>query len=241
MSAPATVEKAVDTSRLKFGYFSQEHRQLLTMAGPVSGRVLDVGCGTGANLAQFRRAGAAECYGVEISEDAGRAASENPSVTQVTIGNIEDLSPTALPAECEIVIVSHVLEHLRDPWAMLVRLVERLRPGGRLLGGVPNAQWLGLSGRLLLGRWEYKPQGVMDWTHLRWFTRRSLTAALRAAGLSDLQVSLSIFPRRQRWANKLTLGLCRAWLADTLWFKGVKPPGWHPPQGPAVYPFPTQL
>jgi hypothetical protein len=174
-------------------------------------------------------------------EEAAQAARLNPSLQEVVTGDIECLPSETLPTNCDVVIASHVLEHLRDPWLTVVRLVKCMRPAGRFVGAVPNAQWLGLSGRLLLGKWEYKPQGVMDWTHLRWFTRRSMIAALRAIGLIDIHTRFSIHSPKHSRLDYLSLGLFRSWLADTLWFKAVKPSGWQPPQGSSVYPFPIHL
>jgi 2-polyprenyl-3-methyl-5-hydroxy-6-metoxy-1,4-benzoquinol methylase len=76
-----------------------------------------------------------------------------------------------------------VLEHLRDPWAVLARLGEMLRPGGRVHVALPNARhtavWLPL---VLRGRFQYAPAGLLDVTHLRFFARRDAEELVRGAG-----------------------------------------------------------
>jgi SAM-dependent methyltransferase len=82
-----------------------------------------------------------------------------------------------------VIILGDVLEHLRDPDATLADVLTLLAPGGRVIVSVPNVAHVDVRLMLLEGRWEYQGTGLLDATHLRWFTKTSLRAMLANAGL----------------------------------------------------------
>ena len=87
------------------------------------------------------------------------------------------------PAESfDALILSEVLEHLRDPWAVLERLRPLLRPGALVFASTPNVAHREIIVMLLRGRWELRSYGPLDATHLRWFTPSSLRRAFEEAG-----------------------------------------------------------
>ncbi len=95
-----------------------------------------------------------------------------------------------------MIVVADVLEHLVDPVAGAAKSCAAGRRRGALLAvSVPNLRFYRLVGNLVLrGEFEYEPWGVRDWTHLRWFTRRSLARSLAASGWEP-----------QRWVTSTTL------------------------------------
>jgi len=76
-----------------------------------------------------------------------------------------------------------VLEHLRDPWRVLSQIAQVLPPGGSVVASVPNVQHWSLQARLAVGEFRYESSGLMDRTHLRWFTRVTLFELFGSAGL----------------------------------------------------------
>ena len=158
---------------------------LAFLTGPL-GEVLDVGCAEGANAVALRARGATRIAGIEIDE--GFAAAARDRLDEVVVGSAEDDLPWA-PASFDTVLCYDVLEHLRDPWAVLARLRELLRPGGRVHIALPNARhtslWVPLVRR---GRFAYAPEGILDVTHLRFFTRRDAEDLVRGAGLELIAV-----------------------------------------------------
>jgi 2-polyprenyl-3-methyl-5-hydroxy-6-metoxy-1,4-benzoquinol methylase len=119
-------------------------------------------------------------------------------LTQVLTGNIDAIDLPFPPDTFDLLILGDVLEHLVDPGASLARLVPLLKPGGQVLASVPNiAHWQVVAG-LILGRFDYTDQGVMDRTHLRWFTPKSLRALLESAGLETDRVQALGWRRRSR-------------------------------------------
>ena len=158
------------------------HDQKITLLRAPLGRVLDVGCASGANADVLRRQGATRLAGIELDESF--AADARNRYDEVVCGSVpEDL---AWPDESfDTILAYDVLEHLQDPWSAAKRLAALLKPGGRLHVSLPNARskalWLPL---LLRGTFAYAPEGVMDVTHLRFFTRRDAVALVEAAGLA---------------------------------------------------------
>lgn len=140
--------------------------ELLTKCG----RVLDVGCGAGANaLLIKRRYPQASISGLTCSNAEAGLAKE--ILDECWVLDLEiDLPDNLKALTFDALIFSHVLEHLREPALVMEHFVTLLQPGGQVLIAVPNI--LGWRERLqfVLGRFEYKSSGVLDDTHLRFFT-----------------------------------------------------------------------
>ena len=154
----------------------------LLMLGEVAdgSRVLDIGCSTG-YLAE--RLAARGCSVVGFERDAASAAEAERWCEQVIVGDIEASADRAeLLAGFDFVLLGDVLEHLVDPWAALSFVRGLLAPGGVAVVSIPNvAAWPVRLG-LLAGRFDYTDFGLLDRTHLRFFTRRSAHDLARRAG-----------------------------------------------------------
>jgi SAM-dependent methyltransferase len=87
-----------------------------------------------------------------------------------------------------------VLEHLKDPQRALRDINQQLKPGGIVLVSVPNIAHLWVRLRLLRGKFDYMDRGILDRTHLRFFTRVSLEALLREAGLDLVKLTATPVP-----------------------------------------------
>jgi SAM-dependent methyltransferase len=144
-------------------------------------RILDVGCGAGALCAALRAAGASYLAGVELEPRAAAAARE--VVDALVEGSILDCPLPFAQGEFDCLVFADVLEHLPDPDKALERCLPYLAQGGRVVVSVPNMRFYLVLLRLIADRWAYADSGVRDRTHLRIFTRRSLTAMLARHGL----------------------------------------------------------
>jgi len=142
-------------------------------------KILDVGCATG-YLGAAAKMGKNYVCGIEISEKAAKEAKN--VLDDVIVGNIEELELPYPKEYFDIIICSDVIEHLFDPKRILVKLRDYLKSGGKLLMVVPNVAWYGVRLMLLRGRWEYKEYGIMDYGHIRWFTKESGCKLLKGCG-----------------------------------------------------------
>lgn len=143
--------------------------------------ILEIGCGTGATGAlALKRQRAARYVGVELFEGAASAARE--VLSEVVVGDVEALEFDWQPAAFDALILSEVLEHLREPWTLLDRLSRFVRPGGLVLASSPNISHWRVIRELAAGRFPLADQGVFDRTHMRWFTPESFVSMFEAAG-----------------------------------------------------------
>jgi SAM-dependent methyltransferase len=133
-------------------------------------RILDVGCGAGDNARLIKhRNSQVVIHGITRSaEEAERAAQV---LSTCHCADIEEGIPAALLDEkFDAMIFSHVLEHLVEPWSVLADYSGLLRPGGEMLVAVPNVAHWRIRSQLMRGMFEYQSTGVLDITHLRFFT-----------------------------------------------------------------------
>jgi O-antigen biosynthesis protein len=152
--------------------------KLIELVDP-PGRVLDVGCSTGYLAERLQQRGST-VIGIEMDERAAEVARR--FCEAVYVGNIETME---LPFDAEsfdYVMCGDLIEHLRDPQAVLARLRPLLRPTGRLVLSTPNIANWAMRLSLLFGRFRYTEWGILDRTHTHFFTRKTLRECLEAAG-----------------------------------------------------------
>ena len=171
--------------------------------------VLDIGCGTGALGAAYRRLNPrAVLLGIEHDEAAARLAASR--LDQVILDDIETAPlPAAWQGRVDCLIYGDVLEHLRQPEAVLRRHLGALAPDGVVLACIPNVEHWSFLDRLLRGGWRYETQGLFDRTHLRWFTRQGMADFLDGVGLAPLDAAPRVFEpeRAERFVADLTPAL----------------------------------
>ncbi len=146
--------------------------------------IYDIGCADGF-LGQLLKEADFKLYGVDYEPTAVAAARPYYAMTQTA--DIEGALTFAFPEPPEVLVLADVLEHTRAPVDCLTRLCERYLPAGaRVIISLPNIAHLYVRLSLLLGRFEYTERGLLDRTHLQFFTRAS---ALRLARQCHIQVT----------------------------------------------------
>lgn len=167
----------------------REPTGLLNAMMPSRVRVLDVGCGTGTITALVNRDRGNEVVAVEPDSDRAALARERG----LTVHNamLDDELQQSLGL-FDVVTAVDVLEHTVSPAEFLRTLGRSLKPGGLLLLSVPNVAHWSVRWMLLRGRFDYEPTGIMDATHLRWFTDATLRKLLEAEGYEVLETRHTI-------------------------------------------------
>ena len=184
--------------------------------------ILEVGCGSGGTARAVRAANKVGRYvGIELFEDAAAAA--KAVIDEVLIGDVESLDLAPFAGQFDALIASEVLEHLVNPWDTVSRLVNCLKPGGAVYASSPNvAHWHVLKG-LLMGRFDYREAGVMDRTHLRWFTPETYRAMFEAAGTQVTSVGpVRPLGGKARLVNAISGGRLSHLLMTQIMIVGVK-------------------
>ena len=178
------------------------NNDLLALIPSECRRIVEIGCMQGA-LAKHYRADhpKAEYIGVDIDPDYAKIAEQY--CTRAFGGDVEQLPPdvfaSLFPSDCWI--FGDCLEHLRDPWTLLRRIRNGIDSDGCLLACIPNAQHWSVQLRLATGRFLYEDSGLLDRTHIRWFTRITMINMFQTSGWSiERAISRNISAPQQEQA-----------------------------------------
>lgn len=159
--------------------------------------VLDVGCWNGTLGSVLKEDLDVIVDGIE-KDPAQADLARRGGYRQVEVVDLDHDFPASLGFSYDFLLFGDVLEHLLFPDKVLGALLPRLKPSGRVICSLPNIAFLLNRITHLLGRWDYKDYGILDRTHLRFFTRRTMIELLENAGLRvvrvDGYVGLGVYP-----------------------------------------------
>jgi GT2 family glycosyltransferase/2-polyprenyl-3-methyl-5-hydroxy-6-metoxy-1,4-benzoquinol methylase len=144
--------------------------------------VLDLGMGTGGLGRYLAARQALTIDGVTLSADEAQRAGSTYRHVVVADLDSADLCQLFAGQRYDRIVCADVLEHLKNPERILQQCRQLLQPGGQLLTSVPNVAYCGLLAELIQGDFRYRPEGLLDNTHLRFFTRQSLQRFFAAYG-----------------------------------------------------------
>lgn len=154
-------------------YYTNTRKDLIPFLPDGRGfKVLELGCGEGHTGRYLKDLGIASfVLGVEISPEAAANARELLDV--VVEGNLDKLAP--VDDTFDVILAADVIEHLKDPWSTMQQWLRCLKPGGYLVTSTPNVRnWKLLYDLTFHGDWTYQDSGLLDRTHLRFFTRKTI-------------------------------------------------------------------
>lgn len=167
----------------KAGYFGAERKEMLSFVDQGARLILDIGCADGSFGAQLKDRQDCHITGVELTDEAARLASSR--LDKVLVGDFLSEQVFAhLGGGYDCVVLNDVLEHLVDPWTALARIRSLLKPGGTVVASVPNLRYFRVLKSLVQdGDFTYVDKGILDKTHLRFFTKKTIPALFQPSGL----------------------------------------------------------
>lgn len=204
------------------GYYRHVRREIEPLLPPKAHRIVDIGCGAGSTLGWLgRRFPGARTVGVE-REPSSLAQLRQTADEIFAVDLTEELPDLGGP---DLVLLLDVLEHLPDPLKVLRGVAEQLAPQGAIIVSLPNVAHLSVALPLLIrGEFRYRPAGILDKTHLRFFVRSSALELVADAGLvADRGLLTGFKGPRTRLLDILTFGLARDRLAKQFIFRARKP------------------
>jgi SAM-dependent methyltransferase len=207
-------------------YFGNARMDLIGLLPKGDNKVLEIGCGTGSTGQKLKSEGkASEVIGVEIMAWAAKEA--EGKFDKVICGDIEIID---LPFEkdyFDYVIAGDVFEHLGDPWAVLRKISFFIKKDGYVVASIPNIRhWHIIRDIVLKGEWSYEKQGILDETHLRFFTKKSIIKLFENNGFETIEI-LPIFKlvsqKSKSWFfDKLTFGIFEEFIVRQYMIKAKK-------------------
>jgi GT2 family glycosyltransferase/2-polyprenyl-3-methyl-5-hydroxy-6-metoxy-1,4-benzoquinol methylase/glycosyltransferase involved in cell wall biosynthesis/cell division protein FtsB len=153
--------------------------------------LLDLGMGTGALGKYLFAKDGIVADGVTYNPDEEAIANQWYRRTYVLDLDQVDLGSVFQPQTYNCIVCADVIEHLKSPQRLLAACKQLLKPNGRILVSVPNAGYCGLVAELIQGEFRYRPEGLLDATHLRFFTRKSLTRFFKELGFDVVSMAVT--------------------------------------------------
>lgn len=189
-------------------YFETERPEMLDFVPRNAARIVEFGCGAGVFAQRIKERQGAYVVGVELMEEPARLAGER--LDKVFRRDVEQGLQFLAGETFDCAVFLDVLEHLRAPWDVLEELKAYLAPGAVVVASIPNLRHYEVMKSLLLRRrFEYQDEGVMDRTHLRFFTRDDIVRLFETNGFAVQRIDglKGHFPWKFALLNKLLGGV----------------------------------
>ena len=193
-------------------YYGHPRWEMGTFVPSTARRLLDIGCGAGAFAAGLKEKSdqsghELEIWGVEMSPEAAKLAAE--VMDTILTGDFSSVRSELPEGHFDCIILNDVLEHMTHPDEILRRIKPLMAPGAVVVASIPNVRYFfNVLDLVVFGRWDYIDEGILDRTHLRFFTASSIKQMFEDAGyrvdtLSGINATGSL---KFKLMNLLTLG-----------------------------------
>lgn len=203
-------------------YYQQKRPEMLAFIPNNIKTAIDFGCGEGCFSAELKKIHP-DCkfWGVEINERAGKLASQK--LDKVLIGSAVNLITDLPDNYFDCVIVNDFLEHIINPFDFLLKLKKKLSSNGVIVASIPNVRYIRNLKNLLINKtWQYENEGILDKTHLYFFTKKSIIEMATKLGFTLITIKGINHNRIKTWKflllNLLNI-LSFGFLSDTRWFQ----------------------
>lgn len=168
------------------GYFNDHRWDLFSLVPQNANSILDIGCGDGWLARQLKLTRTCSVTGIEMNTSSGEKASK--ILNKVFIQDIEQFSFPFTKKSFDCIILGDILEHLKNPWGILQKLVWFLKDDGFIIISIPNIGHYTTLLSLFKGKFEYTNEGILDKTHLRFFTLQGICDLLEKADLKPVRI-----------------------------------------------------
>lgn len=184
----------MDYQNKEAGYYNNPREEMLSYLPESAKRVLEVGCADGTFSKAIKDQNNAEVWGIEyMPEEAKKAMTK---IDKVLVGPCESHLDELPKNYFDAIYFNDVLEHLQDPYMVLEKIKSNLSENGVVISSIPNMRYHSALKDLVLNKnWEYADHGVMDKTHLRFFTKKSIANMYKNAGY-DVVIHEGIRPTK---------------------------------------------
>ena len=162
------------------GYYKNVRPEMLRYIPSSAKTILEIGCGSGNFSAQLVKEGV-ETWGVEPFEKSANEASQK--LTKVLIGTLDDTLKDLPDNYFDVIVMNDVIEHLLEPWDDIVNLKSKLKKEGVLVTSIPNVRYSKNLFKMIFKRdWKYTDDLILDRTHYRFFTKKSIQRMYKDCG-----------------------------------------------------------
>lgn len=184
-------------------YYLGSRDDLMRLIPAGTRRILEIGCAAGMTGRKLKELGYEEVVGVELMEDMAQRA--EPFYDRVFVGDVEKIRIPYERGYFDCILYGDVLEHLNDPWRLLRQHNAFLPGSGTIICSIPNVRYYKITKKLLMkGEWEYRDRGVLDRTHLRFFTVNSIREMIEDAGFEIvLMIKRPSGAKWLKWLNRV--------------------------------------
>jgi len=162
-------------------YYSNERNEILDFIPKNSKKILEIGCAEGNFGLLLKKELGSEVWGIEPAEAPFKIAKEK--IDKIFFGSVEDNLGNLPESYFDVIVFNDVLEHLYDPFFVLKEVKSKLSMAGCIVASIPNVRfWVNLKEIINKKDWKYKDKGILDFTHIRFFTKISMIRMFEDTG-----------------------------------------------------------
>jgi spore maturation protein CgeB/tetratricopeptide (TPR) repeat protein len=181
-------------------YYKNIRHDLIPLVPEDANCILEVGCAEGMTGNELKKRSGVFVAGIENNETAAEMARK--VLDDVITGDIECMDIPYSPSAFDCIIFADVLEHLVNPLDVLKKMSKLLKKDGTVIMSIPNVQFYGVVHQLIEGNWTYQKEGILDETHLRFFTFKEIEKLVKEAGLSIQRIEETLDPQYENFSNE---------------------------------------
>jgi len=168
-------------------YYSLGRPEMLKYIPTNAKMILDVGCGQGFFGKLLKEKTNAIVWGIELDQVSAGIAQEN--IDKVFVGDVSQIIENLDSNFFDCIVFNDILEHLADPYSLLQNVKKLLTKEGDIVCSLPNVRYIGNLKRLLIDKqWRYEDAGILDKTHLRFFTEKSIIGTFEALDYQIIKI-----------------------------------------------------